>query len=103
MEQDRLPKQAYQMLLLMEENEKKCWASDIKNILGSSGFYFVWLNQGVEDVKTFLAVFRQRLVDNFMQEWSSTIREKDRYDMYRSLKSDFGSVDYILDIDIYCF
>ena len=56
------------MLLLMDENEKKCWASDIKNILCRSGFYFVWLNQGVEDVKIFLAVSKQRLVDIFIQE-----------------------------------
>ena len=88
----------------MDENEKKCWASDIKNILGRSGFYFVWLNQGVENVKTFLAAFGQRLVDIVIQKWSSTIREKDRYDMmYRSLKSDFGTVHYFFDMDIYCF
>ena len=84
------------MLLLMDENEKKRCASDITNILCRSGFYFVWLNQGVEDVKTYLAVFRQRLVNIFIQEWLSTIREKDRYDLYRSLKSDFGTVNYIL-------
>ena len=32
-EHGRLPKHSFQMLLLMDENEKKCWASDIKNIL----------------------------------------------------------------------
>ena len=99
MEYDRFPKQAYQILLLMDKNEEKCWTNDIKNILYRSGFYFVWLNQGVGYIKTFLTVFRQRLVDMFIQEWSSTIREQDRY-MYRSLKSDFGTVNYSLDIDI---
>ena len=71
-----------------------------KNILCRSGFYLVWLNQGVKDVKTFQAVFRQRLVDIFIQEWSSTIREKDIYDMYRCLKSAFGMVNSIFDSDI---
>ena len=66
MEHDSLPKQEY--LMLMDENEQKCWASDIKNILCRSAFYFVWLNQGVKDIRPFLAVFRKRLVDISVQE-----------------------------------
>ena len=62
-----------------------------KNILSRSGFYFVRLNQGVE-VKTALAVFRQRSVYLVIQEWPSAIRDTGIQDMYRSLKRDFGTV-----------
>ena len=60
-----------------------------------TGFYFVWLQQGVGDVKSFLYVFKQRLLDMFTQEWTSDIRDKERYEMYRSFKVMFGAEKYL--------
>ena len=86
---DRLPRQAYDMLLGLDEKGKQCWASKVRNMLCSSGFGLVWLQQGVGDVKMFISVFRQRLCDMFIQEWSSTIENRDRYIQYRSIKTVF--------------
>ena len=68
--------------------------------LCKTGFYFVWSQQGVGDVKSFLYVFKQRLLDMFTQEWTSDIRDKERYEMYRSFKVMFGVEKYLSVIDI---
>ena len=101
MEQSRLPNQAYRMLVNLNENGKQFWATEVRKLLCKTGFYFVWLQQGVGDVKSFLYVFKQRLLDMFTQEWTSDIRDKERYEMYRSFKVMFGAEKYF--IDIYCF
>ena len=62
MEQSRLPNQAYRMLVNLDENGKQCWATEVRELLCKTGFYFVWLQQGVGDVKSFLYVFKQKIV-----------------------------------------
>jgi hypothetical protein len=90
MDPQRFPKQAYAMLILQDQNGKRCWATEIRELLFRTGFGFVWMNQGVQDIGGFLKVVKQRLLDMFMQEWSSTIRNKERYIMYSIIKDDFG-------------
>ena len=68
MEQSRLPNQAYRMPVNFDENGKQCWATAVRELLCKTGFYFVWLQQGVGDVKSFSYVFKQRLLDMFTQE-----------------------------------
>jgi hypothetical protein len=103
MENDRLPKQAYVMLVRLDDLGKTCWATGVREILSQCGFYCVWINQGVGNVKVFLSRLKQRLIDTFMQEWESTVLVKDRYAFYRSFKSSFGTVFYLECISIYCF
>lgn len=103
MEPDRLPSQAYRMLLNKDELGKKCWASQVREILCKTGFQYVWLQQGVGNVNSFIRVFKQRLIDMFIQEWSETIEERQRYETYRSFKSLFAGEQYINDISVYCF
>ena len=82
---------------------KQCWSTEVWELLCKTGFYFVWLQQGIGDVKSFLYVFKQRLLDMFTQEWTADIRDKERYEMYRSFKVMFGAEKYLSVIDIYCF
>ena len=35
------------------------WSCFIENTLSNSGFYHVWLTQGVGDIKMFLKIFKQ--------------------------------------------
>ena len=106
MEQRRLPNQAYRMLVNLDENGKQCWASEVRELLCKTGFYFVWLQQSVGDVKSFLYVFKQRLLDMFTQEWTADIRDKKKKEkkicMYRSFEVRFGAEKYLSVIDIYC-
>ena len=59
------PKQAYKMMILMDESEKKCWVTEVKTVLSRNGFYSVWLQQVVREEKTFLSELKRRLMDKF--------------------------------------
>ena len=76
MDDIRIPKQAYKMMILMDESEKKCWVTQVMDVLSKNGFYCVWLQQGVGDEKKFLCELKQRLAENFIREWNATIRDK---------------------------
>ena len=91
------------MLVNLDENGKRCWATEVREFLCKSGFYFVWLQPGVGDVNFLnnFFVFKQRLLDMFTHEWTADIRDKERYEMYRSFKVMFGAEKYLSVTDIY--
>jgi hypothetical protein len=94
MENDRLPKKAYNMLMSMHGNNKKCWITDVHDVLMMYGFGYVWLNHGVQHVKWFLKVFNQRLSDCWIQGWHSRLQDSERYFYYRMFKTSFGTECY---------
>ena len=55
--------------------------------------------------KRYLSELKQRLLDNFIQDWHATIRDEDRYRYfpYRHVKSTFESEQYFSVLEIYCF
>ena len=61
------------------------WASLLRDLLRSLGFNNVWLNQGVGNINAFLAVLKQRLTDNFVQNWFSRLEDSSRALCYRSI------------------
>jgi hypothetical protein len=87
MDECRLPKKAYNMLYQLDIKGKTNWVSKVKGRLHELGFSYVWLNQGVEDIKGFLCLLRIRLVDCRWQEWSRHVRDSDRFDFYESINN----------------
>ena len=55
-----------------------------------------------EILKQKFTVFKQRLIDIFVQEWLRTVRDKEIYEMYRSYNYEFGR-EHIFDIDRFYF
>jgi hypothetical protein len=84
---NRFASMAYQMLKSLDERGKNTWVTHVKNLLCSSGFGYVWISQEVGNHKAFLAEFKQRMIDCFLQQWSEKISSRPRYDMYNSFKS----------------
>ena len=33
-----IPKQEYKMMILMDDSEKKCWVTEVKNVLSRNGY-----------------------------------------------------------------
>ena len=64
---DRYVKQCYNMLLIYDRNGMKNWATNIKQLLYTNGFGYVWNNQGVDDKKLFLKIFTDRMRDQYRQ------------------------------------
>ena len=67
--------------------EKKNWASVVKNLLSSLGFYEAWLHQGVGDESLFLNQVKQRLRDTFVQNWQSDLNLSITALFYRNVES----------------
>ena len=78
-------KLAYNMMLSDLENhpEQKSWVKSIKSLLESTGFYHVWLYQGVGNTKAFLSIFKQRIEDNYIQLWNNDLENSSRARTYR--------------------
>lgn len=64
---------------------KHNWATQVKSVLSSLGFYHVWLAQGVGDYTSFLSLFKQRLTDNCVQNFQSRLIESSRALFYRNI------------------
>ena len=99
----RFPRQAYLLLEDLDSQGKTNWASKVRRTLQTLGFGFVWLNQGVANEKMFLSVFKQRAIDVVRQEWSATMRDSDRYCLYRKFKSVLEPEKYLTDVNVKCF
>ena len=61
-------KYAYELMLsgLHRKPNTVNWASMVKDLLSSVGFYVVWLAQGVGNKNAFLSEMKLRLKDNFV-------------------------------------
>ena len=83
----RICKQAYEMLLSLSENGSTNWVSDLKYLLCSNGFGIVWLCNGVGNEKHFLSTLKVRLIDCFKQSWNDKIRNSEHFQTFYSYKS----------------
>ena len=64
------------------------WAAQIKHILDESDFTYVWNNQ-FDVLPNFLSI-KQRIIDQYMQLWSSNINESYKLNWYRFFKNNFS-------------
>ena len=103
MDSERLPNQAYRMLMNLDSNGKYNWASSIRSVLQSPGFGYVWLAQGVARENCFLRMFKQRLTDVFRQDWMASINSSDHFTQYCKFKSVLEPEKYLDSIRLKCF
>ena len=79
---------------------KVSWASLLRDILMSLGFYNAWPNQGVGNYNGFMPVLKQRFIDNFIQNLSARLDAFSRALFYRFVAS-FKFQPYLEYINIY--
>ena len=91
----RLPFQAYKQLYKLDLRDKKTWATYVRQCLCRYGFAFVWDSQGVGCVKSFLACFKQRLIDCRWQDWDYHIQTSERFAQYRLFKTSNSIEPYL--------
>ena len=82
----RLSRKAYNKLLLLHDNGKFCWVSQVHQVLYKFSFGFVWENQGVQNLETFIKAFKQRLIDCHSHSWHEHISNSTRFTIYRMFK-----------------
>lgn len=96
MDRQRYPKQCYNMLYRLDTIGRNTWVSHIRHLVVSNGFGIVWLSQGVGDINTFIARFKQRMVDCCIQKWNSKLADSSKADTYRGFKT-------MLDVERYLY
>ena len=100
MDQSRLPFKSYRMLFELDSRGKTNWVSQVRCKLFQFGFGYVWVNQGVQNEKQFLSVFRQRLIDCQWQLWDIHVQTSDRFSLFRTFSSSHERKTYLqLNID----
>lgn len=85
---------------LAELPNKTNWASLVRHLLMSLGFYEAWLNQGVGNVNIFLSLFKQRLADTFMQNWRERLDMSTRATFYKSF-ANFQFQPYLDELNVF--
>ena len=88
----------YNNLRILDEHGKTTWATQIKCLLLTFGFGYVWIHQGVGDVPQFLTAFRQRADDVARQTCLASIAQC-KITLYSSYKTTMDFEMY-LNIDI---
>ena len=85
-EDSRFTSVCYKYMLYMSENNTPCWVTNVKQILFTTGFGDIWLQQGVKDESSFLACFLQRITDINMQTWKTNVNSMSRLSLYKLYK-----------------
>ena len=87
------------MLKQLDEAGRRTWASNIKELLFTYGFGYVWIAQEVGNESNFIQLFKTRIKDCFLQRWSSGLDNSSKALHYKHFKSHLYSEPY-LDIDL---
>ena len=71
------------------------WVSQIKSLLENCGFGYIWQQQAVANERKFLKVFKQRLMDMSMQEWSAQVNLTSDGRLFKHIKLSFQFESYL--------
>ena len=104
LDENRLPKQALCMeKQLMNENvNARCsWIYSVKHCLEMYGFAGIFSGDiAVGNTKLFCKLFKQRMIDGYMQEWHGKLTSSDRFSVYRTFKESLFQENYLSCITI---
>ena len=73
----------------------KNWVSNIKTMLNNYGFTDVFENNHFVNPKVFPSIFKQKVIDNFIQEWFSSIENSTVLENYSLIKKQFDYENYL--------
>jgi len=98
MDEYRYPHKVYQMMLRTVDINRS-WVSKIKTMLVGCGFENEWKNQIVKNGRSFVRLFRERMIGKFRNEWEEDINVRSRFAMYRHVKHTHELESYLYCLD----
>ena len=90
-----LIKHIYNLLLLDVQRGKQNWCSNVKYLLDSYGFSYVWENPTSVNLKAFQAEIRLRIIDVFKQTWYNSLTNSSSLSLYKEFKVKFEFEKYL--------
>ena len=85
-----LTKLMYNLLLNDLDNNitNNNWAANIKSILQTNGFGYVWEQQGISDSnKVFINKLRTRIQDQYIQNWNERVQSTSDHRLYKNINT----------------
>ena len=73
----------------------KNWASEIKSLLDQYGFSYVWESPESVNLHVFPVLFKQRVLDVFLQSHNNIIDNASTLILYKSFKTTYGYEKYL--------
>ena len=70
------------------------WLMKVHSLLDSLGLSYIWSNQ-IHTIENFKRIVKQRLMDQFIQEWKSRVAENSVSSNYRLFKKKFCFEKYL--------
>lgn len=74
---------------------KKNWLYNIMELLNTYGYGYLWDNPLSVSPDNFCKTFKQRLLDNFIQEWTADLETNQVLTLYKNFKNTFEHEDYL--------
>lgn len=96
----RYVKKCYNLLFLDCTNGRTNWVTKVKNILFRFGFGYVWEQQFVNNIPSFISKFESRLKTTYEQDWHASLTLSSKASAYILFKPHFGLENYIHEISI---
>ena len=76
-------------------SKRNNWVLNIKELLYSTGFGYVWKQQTVNNEYQFIREFKRRMQDMYVQQCFGEIRDSSRCRLYREIKFTFEMEPYL--------
>ena len=83
------------MIELDKAHNTNLWTNKVKALLQRTGFYDIWLFPASVNLKIFLPIFRNRLIDIYVSEWFQDINNRPSLFVYMHLKENFNRTNYL--------
>lgn len=83
----------YKLLYNDVNNGKTNWVSNVRDLLFSLGLNYVWISQDASSVS--FDFVKQRIIDQFVQQWSISVYDCEKLCIYRNIKVEFCHEKYL--------
>ena len=83
------------MLELNNNNTANNWFRKVKDMLTRYGFYYVWTNETHVNETQFICTFKQRVIDEYLQQWNRQVDENSVLILYKAVKTSFEFEPYL--------
>jgi hypothetical protein len=74
---------------------KKNWVSNVKEMLNMYGLSEYFFENNIVDSKSFPKLFKQRIIDNYIQTWHSSLENNSVLELYKNCKELFSYENYL--------
>ena len=79
----------------LSDNRVINWASLVESLINSLGFGLVWTEQFVANEPYFISLSKQRLCEQYIQQWFGIIGQRSSCMLYKDLHVSFSFADYL--------